>query len=357
MAHASTFFGYHSDCRLNLLSHVCRYDTLWDPKLADEAERRGEDIQGFLSGEHELVKKQCLMALLHMFGYSVSCATREYKRIEQFAGGISSKLNPWEAIKVEKLLQQGKKDFQLLSKKTKRSPLDCMIHYYNWKATNDRYGKTKDEWRKYEMEEPKNDYCAVCDDGGNLIVCDGCDNSYHPECLSPPLTEIPDGKWFCPKCQRFRGENGHRGIMKNGILSSPPIMSPSLSRGSSKGHTKRERKTQQSCDELFRRATSHEPRCIHAAQIEANISSSPEIQLISATKTTIRSMSVSDSPTKPGPNVILTVPDATADQPHHSWYQDGKIGKELPITSSYSTTEENADAIYSDTLSEDDPDY
>ena len=69
MAHASTFFGYHSDCRLNLLSHVCRYDTLWDPKLADEAERRGEDIQGFLSGEHELVKKQCLMALLHMFGY------------------------------------------------------------------------------------------------------------------------------------------------------------------------------------------------------------------------------------------------------------------------------------------------
>lgn len=33
-----------------------------------------------------------------------------------------------------------------------------------------------------------------------MLLCDGCDDSYHTFCLMPPLTEIPKGDWRCPRC-------------------------------------------------------------------------------------------------------------------------------------------------------------
>ena len=44
------------------------------------------------------------------------------------------------------------------------------------------------------------DICAVCQDGGDLLICDGCEKSYHTTCLDPPLEEIPEDDWFCPEC-------------------------------------------------------------------------------------------------------------------------------------------------------------
>uniref|UniRef100_A0A4W4F4V2 [histone H3]-trimethyl-L-lysine(4) demethylase n=1 Tax=Electrophorus electricus TaxID=8005 RepID=A0A4W4F4V2_ELEEL len=45
--------------------------------------------------------------------------------------------------------------------------------------------------------------CLVCGGGGDedrLLLCDGCDDSYHTFCLIPPLPEVPKGDWRCPKC-------------------------------------------------------------------------------------------------------------------------------------------------------------
>ncbi|KAG6641461.1 protein CHROMATIN REMODELING 4-like isoform X2 [Carya illinoinensis] len=42
--------------------------------------------------------------------------------------------------------------------------------------------------------------CVVCDLGGNLLCCDSCPQTYHLQCLNPPLKRIPMGKWQCPKC-------------------------------------------------------------------------------------------------------------------------------------------------------------
>lgn len=55
----------------------------------------------------------------------------------------------------------------------------------------DESGATKGE---------NNEFCKNCNGGGGLLCCDGCPNSYHPYCLNPPLTEIPDGEWHCPRC-------------------------------------------------------------------------------------------------------------------------------------------------------------
>ncbi|KAJ3597474.1 hypothetical protein NHX12_000997 [Muraenolepis orangiensis] len=40
----------------------------------------------------------------------------------------------------------------------------------------------------------------VCKDGGELLCCDTCPSSYHIHCLNPPLPEIPNGEWICPRC-------------------------------------------------------------------------------------------------------------------------------------------------------------
>jgi len=33
-----------------------------------------------------------------------------------------------------------------------------------------------------------------------MLLCDGCDCGYHLKCLSPPLSSIPEGEWYCPTC-------------------------------------------------------------------------------------------------------------------------------------------------------------
>uniref|UniRef100_A0A8C9SL86 [histone H3]-trimethyl-L-lysine(4) demethylase n=1 Tax=Scleropages formosus TaxID=113540 RepID=A0A8C9SL86_SCLFO len=45
--------------------------------------------------------------------------------------------------------------------------------------------------------------CLVCGSGTDedrLLLCDGCDDSYHTFCLIPPLHDVPKGDWRCPKC-------------------------------------------------------------------------------------------------------------------------------------------------------------
>jgi transposase InsO family protein len=45
--------------------------------------------------------------------------------------------------------------------------------------------------------------CAACgrssgDD--NMAICDVCSTLYHLRCLTPPMTSIPSGPWYCPTC-------------------------------------------------------------------------------------------------------------------------------------------------------------
>ena len=58
--------------------------------------------------------------------------------------------------------------------------------------------------REHESEEPSqkinNEYCALCRNGGNLLLCDNCVRSFHLECLKLEEDDIPEGNWFCPIC-------------------------------------------------------------------------------------------------------------------------------------------------------------
>ena len=44
--------------------------------------------------------------------------------------------------------------------------------------------------------------CSVCarpDDEANMLICD-CKKGFHIYCLTPKLSSIPSGDWFCPDC-------------------------------------------------------------------------------------------------------------------------------------------------------------
>ena len=44
------------------------------------------------------------------------------------------------------------------------------------------------------------DYCEVCQQGGEIILCDTCPRAYHLVCFDPELEQAPEGKWSCPHC-------------------------------------------------------------------------------------------------------------------------------------------------------------
>ncbi|CAG9761276.1 unnamed protein product [Ceutorhynchus assimilis] len=46
------------------------------------------------------------------------------------------------------------------------------------------------------------DYCTECNQGGEIILCDICPRAYHLVCLEPELDEVPEGKWRCPRCEK-----------------------------------------------------------------------------------------------------------------------------------------------------------
>ncbi|KAM3355117.1 hypothetical protein ACQJBY_025726 [Aegilops geniculata] len=45
------------------------------------------------------------------------------------------------------------------------------------------------------------DACGVCADGGQLLCCDSCPSTFHPECVA--VQGVPDGSWACHYCRCF----------------------------------------------------------------------------------------------------------------------------------------------------------
>ncbi|XP_069502400.1 chromodomain-helicase-DNA-binding protein 3 isoform X4 [Ambystoma mexicanum] len=77
----------------------------------------------------------------------------------------------------------------------------CEKEGIQWEAKEeeDEYEEELEECEK-EEEDDHMEYCRVCKDGGELLCCDSCISSYHIHCLNPPLPEIPNGEWLCPRC-------------------------------------------------------------------------------------------------------------------------------------------------------------
>lgn len=45
-----------------------------------------------------------------------------------------------------------------------------------------------------------NELCEICAGGGEILLCDFCNLSFHLSCFRPKMPIIPDGHWACPEC-------------------------------------------------------------------------------------------------------------------------------------------------------------
>lgn len=71
--------------------------------------------------------------------------------------------------------------------------------------------KMSDLPRHPDVDAPE--ICVVCNrerEDSEPLICDKCDFPYHTGCLNPPLDAVPEGEWFCPRCDG-RGGGAKRG--------------------------------------------------------------------------------------------------------------------------------------------------
>eukprot|EP00956_Cyclotella_meneghiniana_P025116 scaffold51732_cov67-Cyclotella_meneghiniana.AAC.1 len=60
--------------------------------------------------------------------------------------------------------------------------------------------RTKNEPELFEGDN--DEYCFICEDGGDLLCCDYCCKSFHMHCHVPPLDKVPKSeKWMCCECK------------------------------------------------------------------------------------------------------------------------------------------------------------
>ncbi|XP_006815984.1 LOW QUALITY PROTEIN: lysine-specific demethylase 5A [Saccoglossus kowalevskii] len=110
------------------------------------------------------------------------------KRLE----GVKQEVDEKSRIKIEKDIDP---DYQEPKSKGK-SPRKDDMHYGTKMKMRDRTGALSAQFIDMYV-------CHTCGKGNSedfLLLCDGCDDSYHTFCLLPPLSQVPKGDWRCPKC-------------------------------------------------------------------------------------------------------------------------------------------------------------
>lgn len=88
--------------------------------------------------------------------------------------------------------------------------------------TNSRFSRI-DFLIIFKLQTDHQDYCEVCQQGGEIILCDTCPRAYHLVCLDPELEEAPEGKWSCPHCegegvQEKDDDDEHQEFCRSGFI-------------------------------------------------------------------------------------------------------------------------------------------
>ncbi|KAJ9543253.1 hypothetical protein OSB04_022960 [Centaurea solstitialis] len=72
---------------------------------------------------------------------------------------------------------------------------DCLLESWRRVEESDEVGFTYIEVNKRDSHD---DSCNICEDGGELICCDGCPSAFHQSCIG--LQKVPAENWYCIHC-------------------------------------------------------------------------------------------------------------------------------------------------------------
>lgn len=174
---------------------------LFSPEAVVEAGKPVDDVAKALDSVSPNKKFEVLCKLAQQ-GYNIE----DVKSIEDsipFTDG-----SDWDDEKKLQFSQEifkSKKNFAAVCKAMGIEMQTCLVYYYReFKSSTDyRLMKTIMDDERYEKTanfETNMDVCAICDDGGELVICDECEGEYHLKCMRPPLKVVPIGRWECDEC-------------------------------------------------------------------------------------------------------------------------------------------------------------
>jgi len=98
---------------------------------------------------------------------------------------------------------ESKKQMKGIASKLSKPKEFCLWYYYsNYKPNKELYNPLKKMMSEVKEQE-NSDECAICEEGGELICCETCPQSYHLACMGLTASDVEHvEKWSCPTCVR-----------------------------------------------------------------------------------------------------------------------------------------------------------